>query len=245
MPKRKTDFIIAGAEFSGAEKLAEILREHPEIGIAQTDFFAQRTHFRRGKPNYSIFHSHFGKISSRKSIGELAPSYLYWPTILQRLHDYNPDLKIIAVFCNPILRTHRHWSAARLAGTEDFSLTDALNAELFRGRERKPNSNGGAYLYRGFYAEQLERLWQFFPKTQTLVLRENEWHSLQSLKSVCRFLGVGEFQQLPSKENSSEKLEPINADERQFLKSMFAPEIKKMESLFDWDCGDWLNKLQK
>jgi hypothetical protein len=243
---RKADFVIAGAQKAGTSALASYLNEHPEIGLAdckEVHFFDREKYFHRCKPPYSLYLSHFSNVLSRKCIGEATPSYLYWRPVPQRLRDYNPSLKIIAILRNPIDRAYSHWNMEREKKVELLSFGDALNAELTRAREAHPNQHRCAYIYRGFYAEQLERLWTCFPKSQTLILRNENLRNnpLLMMNEICRFLDVRPFEKIiPREEHSRQYIAPMNPKEREFLKTLFAPDIKKLETLLGWDCSDWL-----
>jgi hypothetical protein len=246
--KRRLDFVIAGAQKGGTTALDAYLRQHPEIGMAdvkEVHFFDKNEFFRKNKRPYSFYHSFFSGVLSRKRIGETTPSYMYWRAIPQRIHDYNPAMKLIVILRNPIERAYSHWNMERERGTEHLPFGEALQAELVRAREAQPNQHKNAYIYRGFYAEQLERIWNCFPKNQTLILKNEDLrkNSLPVLNDVCRFLEVSPFETVEYKEaHSRQYLAPMNSQDWEFLKRMLEPEIKKLEKLLGWDCSNWLRE---
>jgi Sulfotransferase domain len=244
--KRRVDFVIAGAQKGGTTALDAYLRQHPEIGMAdvkEVHFFDNEKFFRAGKPPLSFYHSFFSGVLSRRRIGETTPSYMYWRAIPQRIRDYNPAMKLVVILRNPIERAYSHWNMERERGTERLSFGAALQAELVRAREAQPNQHKNAYIHRGFYAGQIERIWSCFPKNQTLILKNEDLRKnpLETLNEVCRFLEVSPFEKIENKEaHSRQYLEPMNEHDRKFLKQMLEPEIKKLEKLLDWDCSRWL-----
>jgi hypothetical protein len=33
---------------------------------------------------------------------------------------------------------------------------------------------------------------------------------------------------------------PLSTEARDYLREVFAPEVRKLEQMFGWDCSDWL-----
>ena len=42
--------------------------------------------------------------------GDATPAYLFWPEALTRMHAYNPETRLIAVFRDPLERLFSHWT---------------------------------------------------------------------------------------------------------------------------------------
>jgi hypothetical protein len=245
--RRKVDFIIAGAQKGGTTALDAYLRTHPEIGMAdikEVHFFDEEKYFLKTQPPYSIYHRHFSHAAARKIWGEATPIYMYWLKAPQRIHQYNPRMKLLMVLRNPIERAYSHWNMERDRSADNFSFWAAIQNEKERCREALPLQHRVySYVDRGFYTEQLERIWKFFPRTQTLVLKNESLrnHPLQTMNEICDFLGVERFEKVEHKEaHSRQYLAPMGAPEKKLLKRIFKPEIRKLEQLLNWDCSDWL-----
>jgi hypothetical protein len=99
-----------------------------------------------------------------------------------------------------------------------------------------------AYVDRGFYARQLERLLQFFPHEQVKVVKFEEFRAKQreTLASTFSFLGLYPLRSRRSRDRNVVPYErAMNWEERVFLYNLFAKDIAKLERMLGWDCSDW------
>ena len=246
---RRVDFMIVGTQKGGTTALDEYLRPHPEICMAQEKephFFNQDRHFRNGAPDYAPYQAFFSPKPRHKLIGEATPSYMYFPDVPARLKEYNPDLKLIALLRDPIARAYSQWNMDRRARKRPRPFGEAIRAEQ-RARENGTMPPRGpeaiTYIHRGFYSEQLERLWQHFPREQTLILRNEELRDRprETLDRVCSFLGVPPLAEVKHREAlASSYKSPMNEADRAFLREVFEPEVRRLEALLGWDLGGWL-----
>src|SRR5260370_1075134 len=99
-----------------------------------------------------------------------------------------------------------------------------------------------AYLERGFYGRQLERVFKFFPREQMKVVKFEDFKAKQrqTLGSIFSFLGRKPVRSLRNKDRNVVPYErAINWEERVSLYNLFAEDISKIEQLLGWDCSDW------
>src|SRR5262249_1405192 len=146
-------------------------------------------------PDYTRLHQSFTWSCSDTSIrGEATPIYTYWPNALRRLHRYNPHAKLIMGLRHPSFRAYSHWRMHKKRGTDDFSVSDAIRRV---GRQRVDEAPIGAhkvfsYVERGYYAAQIEEMFNLFPRNQVLFYRTDalwrEPHVI--LDQVASFLNV-------------------------------------------------------
>ncbi|MDX8386249.1 MAG: sulfotransferase domain-containing protein [Gallionella sp.] len=243
----KVNFLICGVQKGGTTALDTYLRAHPEIGMAnrkEVHYFDFEKNFPNGKADYSQYHAMFSPQPSNKLIGESTPIYMYWHDAPKRIWQYNPDMKLIAILRNPIDRAYSHWNMEYDRKTDTLPFWEALQSEAQRCREALPYKNRGySYVVRGFYSEQLRRLWMYFAKEQILVLKNEDLRDQpnETLKKVTGFLGVSslnniEYKEVHSRQYSSEMAER----EKEYLRSVFEFEIRDLERLLGWDCKSWL-----
>jgi hypothetical protein len=244
----KVNFIICGAQKSGTSALDAYLREHPEICMAngkELHFFDTESNFLNVKPDYSIYHSAFSSKPSHKMLGEATPIYMYWYDAPKRIWQYNPKMKLIVVLRNPIDRAYSHWNMQRSRNIENLSFWDALHIERARCREELPYQHRSySYIDRGFYLEQLRRLWFYFPEEQILILRNEHLKNqpIDVLQDVCRFLQVTPFQKIETKDVHSRPYAlPMSDAEKEYLLSLYEFEIRGLERALGWDCSNWLS----
>jgi len=243
------NFIICGTQKGGTSALDAYLREHPHICMAEgkeAHFFDNEELFRDEMPDHSVYHSWFTPKPTDKLIGEATPIYMYWHNAPRRIWEYNPNMKLIVVLRNPIDRAYSHWNMERSIGAESLSFWEAIQNEQERCREALPEQHRVySYIDRGFYLEQLRRLWLFFSKERVLILRneclKDQPHEV--LRDVCDFLEVDYFENIEAKNVHSRCYESIMSDrERRYLRFIFDHEIRGIERVLGWDCSNWLSE---
>lgn len=194
--------------------------------------------------DYSAYHSYFDIDIQGKLLGEATPIYMYWYDAPRRIWQYNPDMKFIIVLRNPIERAFSHWNMESERGFDKLSFWEAITIEEERSREALPLQHRiFSYIDRGYYTEQLRRIWHFFPKRQTLIIKNEELRNSPNdkLQEVSEFLTIDRFANIEHEEvHSRQYLTSMSDAERDYLKEKFFWEIKELESLLDWDCTEWL-----
>jgi hypothetical protein len=241
------DFLVAGTQKGGTTALHAYLADHPDLCMAsskEVHFFDNEEVFANDPVDYGIYHAHFRPGHPGQLLGEATPIYMYWQDAPKRIWQYNPAIKLIVVLRNPIDRAFSQWNMARSRNVETLSFWDALHREPERHRQSLPLQNRPfSYVERGYYVEQLRRLWRFFPKTQTLVLRYEDLRDRTAwvLDRVAGFLGIAGFQApAPRQEYVIPYAETMAPREWAYLKETFEYEIRSIERLLGWDCGAWL-----
>nr|VFJ62252.1 MAG: Sulfotransferase domain-containing protein [Candidatus Kentron sp. DK] len=245
--RRTVDFVICGTQKGGTTALHAYLRGHPEVCMADrkgVHFFDNEEYFSQGKPDYSKYHAWFSPGKSHKLLGEATPIYMYWNESPRRIWEYNPNMKLIVLLRDPIKRSYSHWNMQRLKNVENLSFWEAIKNEKERCRKALPQQHRRySYIDRGLYLEQLRRLWAYFTKDRVLVIKSEDLKQNpgETLSRVCNFLGIGQFKSIvPKNLNSRPYLSSITKMEKDYLRSIFEPETKKLEIELNWDYSDWL-----
>ncbi|GGA80129.1 deacetylase sulfotransferase [Neiella marina] len=243
--QQRVSFVVAGAQKSGTTALDQYLRRHQ--GLAMPDkkevhFFDNSRLFANGEPNYRKYHAFYPSNCAGRLMGDVTPAYMYLPDCMPRIHRYNPDIKVIAVLRNPIERAYSHWNMERHRGREKLPFVQAMAEEAERIQLSRGSSRKYSYVDRGFYSQQIERIWQLFPKQQTLFLRHDELLTdpTTTVNQIYRFLAIEELPHTEKKDvHSRPYVSKISADEKQQLRSIFAAEITKLENLLGWQLDSW------
>jgi hypothetical protein len=246
-PSDKVDFIIAGTQRGGTTTLVEYLMQHPQISIPtkkELHFFDKERLWQAGPPDYEAYHALFPAESPSRLKGEATPIYMYWHPALMRIRAYNPKIKLIMILRNPITRAYSHWNRERSVGRERLAFREALLAEPARASEALPSQlRHASYIERGMYTSQLERIWELFPREQTLILRTDDFSRALApmFTRLADFLGITRFtptQEIVAHEGTYDRR--LEAADGLYLASVFEEEIKRLEKLLGWDCSDWL-----
>jgi hypothetical protein len=240
----KVSFLVVGAQKSGTTALDYYLREHSEIEMAcrkEVHFFDDETNF-KDTVSYDSYHKNFSTDNS-KIKGECTPIYMYWSHSISRIFAYNPQAKIIAVLRDPMERALSHWNMERDRNTDTATFSTAIRQESARCQEALPFQHRiFSYTDRGFYSEQISRIWQFFPKQQTLFVKHDDLRNVpqQVLEEISNFLGVSRFKNVKEKDSHSRPYtSKLSNQDYKYLSDLYVDEIQKLELMLDWDCSDW------
>ena len=232
----KVNFLVVGAQKSGTTALDRYLRQHPEIEMGskkELHFFDHEKNF-LGKANYDQYHQHFAGHHS-KIRGECTPIYMYWRPAMERIYQYNPDMKIIAVLRDPIARAFSHWNLERERNADHADFSFAIREEKKRCEAALPLQHRVfSYIDRGFYDQQIKRIWRYFPKMQTLFIKHENLkrHPQITMKAIADFLDIADFKDIqPLDINSTKYSATLSEDDYKYLKEIFDDSIKETEKL--------------
>jgi hypothetical protein len=241
----RLDFVLAGAQKSGTTALHYFLESHPNITMGdqqEMHFFDDEEVFSH-PVDYELLHKHFAPVRPSTIAGECTPIYLYWNPAMERIWKYNPKIKLVIILRNPIERAFAHWNMQRFKKREPLDFLDAVKEEKNRAKEAAPlQSRRFSYVDRGFYVEQLERVFKFFPAEQVKIIKFEGFRDKKSetLHSVFHFLGV---KPVRLKRNRDRNVVPYEREmtpaERKHLYGIFIEDIAKLEQMLGWDCSDW------
>ncbi len=244
---RKVNFLICGTQKGGTTALYNYLKLHPEIHLSEPKelhFFDTETYFKQPFIDYSTYHAKFSPQPWHKMIGEATPIYMYWYDAPRRIFEYNPYIKLIILLRNPIERAFSHWNMERARNAETLSFWEAIQTERERCRSALPYQHRVfSYVDRGFYLQQLRRIWTYFRHEQVLILKSEELkNNPQSvLQRVFTFLEVEPLKTIREQNVHVGSYEvQMSNKEREYLKYVFEYEIRGLERELQWDCNDWL-----
>ena len=241
----KLDFIIAGAQKSGTTALHYFLQKHPQITLGdqqEMHFFDNDVLF-AGPVDYELLHRHFPQLARGMIAGECTPHYFYHEPAMERIWNYNPKIKLIVLLRNPVERAFAHWNMQRFKDREPLDFLDAVKEEKGRMRDASPlEARRIAYVDRGRYSEQLERVFKFFPREQVKLIKFEQFrdNNRGTLESIFDFLGVKPLRTIRSKDRNVVPYErEMTLEERKHLYALFAEDIARVEQILGWDCSDW------
>jgi hypothetical protein len=241
----RLDFVLAGAQKSGTTALHYFLNKHPNITMGdqqEIHFFDDDTKF-VSVVDYEELHKHYPAVSPSAIAGDCTPSYIYHGPATERIWKYNPKIKLLILLRNPVERAFAHWNMQRFRDREPLDFFDAVREEKTRIAGAPPaEARRFAYVDRGFYGQQLTRLFKFFPRKQVKAVKFEEFRDKQreTLTSIFSFLGCRPLRSVSSKDRNVVPYErAMNWEEKVFLYNLFAEDIAKVEQLLGWDCSDW------
>jgi hypothetical protein len=189
-------FLVAGVQKAGTSALHDYLSEVPDLQLPaskELHFFDDEQTVDWSLPDYRVLHAPF--VDDGRLRGEATPITLYWPQALERVAAYNPAMRLVLLFRDPVARAYSQWQMEWARGSERMPFTQAIR----EGRARMSASTPvpgfdrvASYVERGFYGRQLARAMRLFGRDRILCLAQDdlEREPDATVAEVCRFLEV-------------------------------------------------------
>ncbi|MDD5475919.1 MAG: sulfotransferase [Syntrophales bacterium] len=212
----RVNFLIIGAQKCGTSALAHFLAQHPEICIPskkELHFFnsPQYSEHRDSHEIAKLYHRHFPNPAGRSLTGEATPAYVFLPFVPQRVHAYNPDMKLICLLRDPAARAWSQYRMELARGTERRGFWHSILREWLQYRRDRDNYllltkskplRRFCYLERGLYNHQISRWLTFFHPSQLLLIPTEDLRNNHeaTLKGIYEFLQVNDRKFMPKKE---------------------------------------------
>lgn len=196
----KVSFLIGGTEPAGTNQLAHLLGRHPEVCMPvalqpEPNFFSKDAEYVQGSAYYEA--RYFAHCRDQRCVGEKSGRYLWHPHAAQRIHAYNPDMRMIFILRAPADRAYSNYRFNCLNGIEPLSFDRALGAEARRCSGMRDDAfwkdiQPYAYFDKGLYARQLGRYLEHFAADRIHVLTNEALRddAMGAVRRVLAFLGL-------------------------------------------------------
>jgi len=195
------DFLIIGAGKSGTTSLDKYLSQHPQIFIPynkEPNFFGyegrqesdfqnpeDRQHFRNSVTSLDRYTKMFEPATEGQLKGETSNTYLYHAQAPERIKQYIPDVKLIAVLRQPAERLYsRYLHLARENRLPTRSLSDVKDRNTIWWKRND-------LIPEGFYADNIQKYFDLFPRDQFRIFLYEDMKNQQAVvQDIYNFLGV-------------------------------------------------------
>ncbi len=173
---RKPNFVIPGAGRSGTTALVGYLKQHPEVFIPhqkEPNYFCKkydlgvdwylglfyREYREKGVMESFVYDLLYNYWSGEKAVGEASTAYLNCEGCPRRMHEFNPDFKLIFLLRNPIERAFSNYKKEiQVLGVE----------KPFGEMVKEKDERASKYLQYGLYYRNINNFLDFFSKKQML-----------------------------------------------------------------------------
>jgi hypothetical protein len=189
------DFFIVGAPKCGTTTLAKYLDSVPGIDFSnpkEVNYFSsgeiQAEKLYYSAPVVTSLEAYESVFSGNQNFvrGEGSVSYLFYPSVAQKIKDYNSSAKIIIMLRDPIERAFSHYLMDKRLGyvKKDFE-------EIFYNKNEN-RAHFQQYFLLGLYGQQIQRYIDVFGMNQIKVIADFELRNTPDriLNEICAFLNV-------------------------------------------------------
>lgn len=191
----KPTFICIGVQKSGTHSLINYLSSHPDIYMERYEI-----HF-FDNPQNNITNKEISEYeqifqTDKLIIGEKTPSYSYLQFAMDRIYNYNPNIKLILILREPISRAFSQYNMnLNLIGktlddvNEQQIHSDFEKEELIKLSEL--TQSGNYFIIRGLYDEIIEYILSKFSQNNLYIgiSEEIKKDKLNEYNKIIKFLG--------------------------------------------------------
>ena len=207
----KPNLFIVGQPKSGTTALHQFLGQHPEIymsSIKEPHFFCADFHLESdrayGRQRFFDFRSEsaylqlFARAKNVKIAGESSTNYLYSQVAAEKIHNFNPDAKIIIVLREParfLYSLHSHYVKFTEENEPDFLTALGLESDRQQEKATSPRVTSPSYLYysqRVNYYQQVKRYCDRFDsdRIKVVIFEEFKSDNERIFREILEFLEV-------------------------------------------------------
>lgn len=239
------DFLIVGAQRAGTTSLHRTLVQHPHVLPAglhkgvhyfDTNYDKDLAWYRGHFPTRAAVAWSRHRTGVRPLTGEASPYYMFHPAVPARIAEHLPDARLVVLLRDPVERAYSAYTHERARGFESLPFVDALAAEPGRlhGEQERLLADPGytslahqhnAYLARGRYIEQLDRLEAAVGRGRLCVVDSDELFTdaTYGLGQVIDFLGLQPLQLATMEQRNARPRSSMDPEVRARLEDYFAP----------------------
>jgi len=184
----KPTFLCIGVQKSGTTSLKHYLNQHPDIFIQNRElhFFDDHELTEAEIVKYeNTFMTH------KSIVGEKSPSYSYLQFAIDRIYQYNPNIKLILILREPIARAFSQYNMYN-------NIQHKTEKEIMLDFEREQDiqlsqvkRNGKYYILRGKYDEIISYILLKFPRENLYIgiSEEIRANKKKEYNKIIEFLG--------------------------------------------------------
>jgi hypothetical protein len=249
-------FLISGAQRCGTTSMYKTITTHPQVLPAvlhkgvhyfDTDYTRGLDWYRGHFPTQRAADRVARTAGGRVITGESSPYYMFHPMAGRRIADDLPDARMIILLRDPVERalsafTHE---SARGFETETFERALELEESRLAGEEERLIADPSyvsfdhqhhAYVRRGRYVEQLERLEKEVGRDRLLVIDSGDLFvdAAPVFAEVCEFLGLAPWQPASFTQHNARPRSGMDDDLRRELSRRFEDADERL--------GAWLGR---
>jgi hypothetical protein len=257
------DLILAGVQRSGTTALFEALYRLPMVERPRrgkgSHYFSYNYH--RG---WEWFQAQFPTRRWARLVEarhghpmfcfDACPYYLFHPFAVERMAQALPDIKVMVMLRDPVRRAESHFHHSVRHGHETLGFEEALAAEADRlaGEDDRMQRDWTywshshehhSYVSKGMYADQLERLYQYYPHDQVMVIQSEAFYRDPNLvlERVTDWLGLPPVELSRTDDRNGHRYQHMDRAMRSRLIDLYRQPNERLYQLLG-QRYDWLSR---
>jgi len=189
----KPNFLCIGVQKSGTSSLINYLNQHPQIFMQNNELHF----FNRNELTESAIIKYENTFETNKLIvGEKTPAYNYLQFAIDRIYNYNSNIKMILILREPISRAFSQYNMVLKYNNK--TLNDVNEQQIMIDFEKEQNiklseikSNGKYYIIRGKYDEIITYILSKFSRENLYICiaEEIKENKQKYYNDIIHFLG--------------------------------------------------------
>ena len=189
------DFFLVGTPKAGTTSIYKYMDQHPEIFVP---LVKEPNYFTDFGPNCKMgtnikdlnkYLSLYTTAQPFQKRGDFSVSYMHDHQAYMKIHECNPNAKIIMVIRQPVNRAYSHWLMDKREGFTDGEFyNDFLKDVNFEGK--KGFCYNSMYYDCSLYADDIEKYRSLFSDVLVLVYEEIFTDMQKTMESIYSFLNV-------------------------------------------------------
>lgn len=192
-------FLIIGVQKAGTTTLFNHLNKHPKLSgslIKEVGYFHRDERFSKGKIWYG---RHFKSLvwpRPDRVYFEATPEYITDKTYLERIYNFNPDMKLIIVLRDPVARAYSAWNFYKkfkqYESISEFSSCVRKEMDVINGFAEEDSYTALKIVRRGLYVDQIKKCVELFGEQNLYVVTAKKLKSdpVKALNGILSFLGI-------------------------------------------------------
>ena len=187
------NFFVIGAQKAGTTRLCNLLQRHPSVAIPfKEPFYFQSPDAMKEKAQW--YRSIFEDVAHLPARGDGSTSYSMcgnYSGTAQRIHEFNPDARIIYMVRQPLRRIESGWRQALVGAAVSMSGDGTDDKRIPRFRARLVQQDG-AVDRADLYWKQISEYRRYFADDQIRICFFEEFIADEKteLRACLSFLGV-------------------------------------------------------
>ena len=192
------NFFIVGAPKAGTTSIHDYLKNHVQVFMSEEkeiNFFSSNEIINQGLyykneicSELKKYLNLFSKAFNFKIVGESSVSYLFYKNTAKKIHEFNPNAKILIILRNPIERAFSHYLMDKRLGYTKSDFSSIIRNE---NKEKNQSLLFQQHVLVGKYYHQIKRYLDLFGDN-VLLMQYSELTSSPEyfIRKICDFLEI-------------------------------------------------------